>query len=510
MKRLLSPTLVTFALAISAAAAAQPAPAKPTPAPAPPAKPEPDIEVEPIGKTKPPTTEELAARLKELLGRPGGLTASAVAKRTIAKNPGMKARQARLEAVSEQETQAIIGMVPRLTLTARYTRLSPITPPSFGPSSGGGFVGTAQSEGLVPPGSPLFVIPSDLFKFPVVLDNYLLQASIFVPISDIPLRALRAYRAAKHEQRAADIDIEVQQRNVELQSRAAYWDWVRISMDRVVAEQTLAQSQVQLDTTKALEEGGKASRADVLQAQARVEQAKLLVDRAKNAASSAEGRLRTLMHDDSKAPYEIGEDPTETASTPALRPLPELYADAVSKRPEIRGLDEQSRTLVEQREQVRAGFYPQLSAFADFIYANPNPRFFPQQAEWHGSWDVGVQLTWSPNDVPAALSSSNTIDARRREVEARRDELVEAIENDVRESDQGLRDALAGLEHTEQGVVAAEEAYRVRVERYRYGRGTLIELADAETALLRARLERVGAQVGVRVAMARLQHALGN
>ena len=49
----------------------------------------------------------------------------------------------------------------------------------------------------------------------------------------------------------------------------------------------------------------------------------------------------------------------------------------------------------------------------------------------------------------------------------------------------------------------------MRIERYRYGRATPVELSDSETALLRARLERIEAQVGVRVATERLAHAMG-
>lgn len=465
-------------------------------------------EPEPIATMKPPTTKELAEKLSALLGRPGGLSSSDAAKRAVAKSPTVAARETRIAVAEEEETTAILGFVPRATITARYTRYSPITPSSFGPGFGS-LVGTSSPAGLIPNGSPLFAIGSDAFTFPVILDNYLLQTSFVVPISDIPLRALHNYRAAKHDREAADVDVKVSERNVALQAKLAYWDWVRAAMDQVVADQTLAQSKVQLEATKALEEAGRASPADVLQAEARVSQAKLLADRAKNGTGSALDRLHVLMHDDSRDVYEIAEDPTIESPMPAQRPLPDLYADAVHNRPEVSSLDAQSRTLVEQREAAKASMYPQLSAFADFIYANPNPRFVPQIAEFRGSWDVGVQLVWSPNDVPASLAAANTLEARRKEIAARRDELAEAIENEVRDADLAVRDAKVSLENTETGIAAAEEAYRIRVERYRYGRATPVELAESETALLRARLERVAAQVGMRAALARLAYALG-
>ncbi len=40
-----------------------------------------------------------------------------------------------------------------------------------------------------------------------------------------------------------------------------------------------------------------------------------------------------------------------------------------------------------------------LSAFADGVYANPNQRRLPPTDQWTRTWDVGVQLTLSPNDI---------------------------------------------------------------------------------------------------------------
>jgi outer membrane protein TolC len=475
---------------------------------APPALGQEPSEPEPIAKVKPPTTAELAAKLEQLLGKPAGLTAATAAARATATSPTVRARETRIAVADEEKTQAIIGFVPRATFTARYTRLSPVDAQSLG-SENSSLVGTLAPPGPLAAGTPLLALPPDAFSFPVLLNNTLLQASILVPITDIPLRALQNFQAAKHDRTAAELEVKVASRNAAANAKIAYWEWVRLSMSRVVAEQTLVQSNVQLDATRALEEAGKASPADVLQAKARVSQAKQLLDRATHASGSALDRLRTMMHDDRRTDYAIGENPTTAVAPSAPAPLADLYGEALRNRLELTALDEQSRALLRQRQAATAAAYPSLSAFANFTFANPNQRVFPQRDEFKGTWDIGVQLTWSPNDVPASLSAADTIGARKRELDARRDELADAIESEVREADVALRDAQAALDNTETGVAAAEEAYRIRVERFRYGRATQVELAESETALLRARLERIEAQVGIRAARVRLDHALG-
>jgi outer membrane protein TolC len=68
--------------------------------------------------------------------------------------------------------------------------------------------------------------------------------------------------------------------------------------------------------------------------------------------------------------------------------------------------------LEKQVSIARAGYVPVLSAFADYEYANPNERRFPPTSEWTATWDVGVRLTWSPNDAWTASANAREAVAR--------------------------------------------------------------------------------------------------
>ena len=69
--------------------------------------------------------------------------------------------------------------------------------------------------------------------------------------------------------------------------------------------------------------------------------------------------------------------------------------------------------------------------------------------------------------------------------------------------------AAASIEAAERGLASAEEALRVRRELFRNGKATSVDLVDAETAVTRARLQRIDAHVGLLVAQTRLDHATG-
>jgi outer membrane protein TolC len=74
---------------------------------------------------------------------------------------------------------------------------------------------------------------------------------------------------------------------------------------------------------------------------------------------------------------------------------------------------------------------------------------------------------------------------------------------------QATREAKVALATSKRSLTASEEAYRVRLEQYKLGRASSVELSDAESSLLRARIEHVRAKVSIRAARARLDHALG-
>ncbi|HEY8040449.1 MAG TPA: hypothetical protein VIF15_11675, partial [Polyangiaceae bacterium] len=101
-----------------------PAPA-PTPVPAP-------------GPATPPTaaaatdTSPLPVPTELLQVQPGGITADAVGRRAAATSWSAKAAMETLRASAARVDSAWAAFLPRLSLLARYTRLSGFTPPSFG------------------------------------------------------------------------------------------------------------------------------------------------------------------------------------------------------------------------------------------------------------------------------------------------------------------------------------------------------------------------------------------
>jgi outer membrane protein TolC len=440
--------------------------------------------------------------------RPGGLTADQAGARAATSSWNAKASEETLRGAAARVDEAWASFLPRLTGVAKYTRLSEFSPPSVF-SAPGNLVATLQPPGPFPvvPGTTLVSAPIN-FSFPLVFNNWLLQAGVTVPISDYFLRIDQNYSAATRSQDAARWDVVGARAASSTSGQVAYYTWLRARGAVIVAVQALNDQKTHLRDARNQFTVGNASKADVLRAETAAASAELVLERAKNLADVSEKQLRVAIHAGDDEVTLPGED-LETPIAPVQGNVKQLTLEALTARPEVKSADANAAAAREQAAAARAGRYPSLSAFADAIEANPNPRYFPATQVWNGTWDVGAQLTWSPNDVPLASGSAADAESRAAVIQANKNNVRDGIEVEVTQTWQDVRVADFAIDASTRELASAEEAYRVARELFNNGRGTSTTLTDAETDLTRARLDLLNAKADVRIAHIRLTHALG-
>lgn len=436
-------------------------------------------------------------------GSPGALTADQVGQRAMATSFQAKAAEQNLTAAGARADQQWTSYLPRVGLTARYTRLSDFTPPSLG--GGGSLVGTQQPPGTL---NPTPTVAAGTFSFPLVLDNYLTQATLAVPISDYFLRIGKAYSAATHSEDAARFDVIAARAKSFADGKVAYYTWLRARGAVGVAEQSLAVARAHQKDAENQFAVGNASKADVLRAQTQVAAAELAVERAKSGAAQTERVVRVAIHgkeEDVLSPTE-SLDGTLPAQPTSLKAL---IAEGLAQRPEIKSIDKNAESARKLADVSRAGKYPVLSGFGDVTYANPNQRRFPQMDEWFPTWSVGAQITWSPNDALVAGAAGSDAEARAAALDAQKGTIRDGVEIEVTQAYQGIVEADFAITSTQRQLESAVEGYRVARELFNNGRGTATTLIDAEIVLAQTRFDALNARVDARIARIRLEHALG-
>lgn len=396
--------------------------------------------------------------------------------------------------------QARAALLPRVATSARYTRLSDIIPPALFPFS---VAATDAPAGTVSPPTtstgPIAIAP--------VLDNYALDATLTLPLSDYVLRLAKGVAAARHGKDSAGWEEVTVTAQARLEGRSAFYGWLRAKAAVDAATQVVAEQRVHLADIEAQLGQGNASRADALRVASAVADAEAALAEADAQRITAEMRLRTRLH--------LGDEHVETSDElGAALPVAGgetavLVREAHRTRAELRGLEAAEHASRAQASIARAAYVPTLSAFANATYANPNPRYFPPTSVWHGTWAAGAVLSWAPTEIPGARAAAAEQEARGDALSARQNALRDLVAIQVVESLQAVRAADAKVVATEKQLESATEARRVTRALVVNTRATASNLLDAETDLARARFAWINARVEARLSRVRLEHAVG-
>jgi len=465
---------ITLALTLLAAAPALAQPAAKQPAPTPSAKPAPVASA---------ATDDMAAFDKDLdaLFATGGLTSAQAASRAGAASPAVRRKVAEIEAAVTQVDAAELTRVPIVSGKLSYTRLSDVPPLQF--------------LGM---------------SFAPVLNSYLGEAQLVVPLSDYVLRYPKLIDAAKLGADVAQLGKRSTEVGAGQDARLAYYEWVRAKLQVLIARRQLLQVQRTLGQVRALAEVQRLSKADLLRVESQEAQAEQVLDQLENLALLREEQLRLLIGAPATEPLAIGEDIRADVAGASSAQLDELLGTAKRQRLEFRTIDTGIAAKEKQREAEKANQLPRLSAVAVADYADPNQRIFPAEDKFKLTWSVGAQLTWTLNDALISRTTDRRITAEANELRADRENLERGTRIELLAAQQAVAIAQHSLTTSQKGLTAAEEGYRVRKELLNADRATAVELVDAETELTRSRIAALNARVDLRVARAQLEHALGN
>jgi outer membrane protein len=438
-----------------------------------------------------------------LTRRPHGLTVEQFANRARATSFASEQKRQEVIAAAENLDRARYDFIPRLSGQVSYFRLSEVESSSLGNV----VVAPGAAPGPLPPGQTLAAAPIALDS---LQNSTTFQSSLTLPLSDYVFRLFQARDAAEAQHESSKQSLEATRRKVDYDARALYYDWVRAELEAAAAAQNLTLSREHLERVKTLEAAESLSRADVSRAEASEASAERVLVQAQNLALLQQQRIRIAMHDDGFGALAIGEDLTLTpGERPELDDIGALTRQAEGRRPELKAASFAAVSYDKKADALRSKTLPRLDALAQSTFANPNQRYFPQKDEFNSSWQVGVQLSFSINDTLNGTSEMAAARAQAKSAKAQHAQLLDAVRTEVTEAVLASRTARAALKSSTRRLAAAEDSYRARHERFLVGQATFVELTEAQTELFNAKLELVQAQVGVRVASARIAYVSG-
>lgn len=271
-------------------------------------------------------------------------------------------------------------------------------------------------------------------------------------------------------------------------------------------------AQAQLRWAEAMMDAGRSTRGDIATAIRNLSDDSIELRRSRLTKRRAERALNLLL---GRSPgIEVEPIPPLHVLTSTLSEQPRWDAEdwkdrALAQRPELK----QARAeLKAQRKLVdiqKADYWPELALEASYRKRSRRPdRVFNSPAEnYTAQLDLTVRWNLFEGRATEARVQTQTIELRK--AAQRLKALERQTQNEVLDALESLQTLWDVLKLAQRGAGAAQEAAQLARARYREGRGTSLELRDAELGYTRAQLQVVTARLDLEIAKSQLARAAG-
>lgn len=303
--------------------------------------------------------------------------------------------------------------------------------------------------------------------------------------------------------------------SVILQITQAYYNVLKDTELVKVSEDVLARSIEDTEQTIALKEAGVLIPADVATARVRQASNELSLVNNQNALQISQATLPRLMGLDpgSLIAVEVDESFQLYLDRGTIEKIQitveEAIQTAFDNRPEFKeteaSLKQQEWSLTLSKLQR----WPRLSANANYNVDLDNYLRERINFSEFRSWSVGASLNFTLYDGGVL---GNIVKERSMQLEQAREnasDLERSVALDVRQSYLNLKRSETVVEISNTQVENARLSLEVIQGRYRVGKAILLEVLDAQTSYAQALTNQVNAFYDYKIALARLQDAMG-
>lgn len=411
-------------------------------------------------------------------------------------NRKTKMREDEVEAAAFRRKQATGRFLPKLSLYARYSRVSHVEP------------GSIRFPATTLPGQPSDPSAVNTVRLGEAVDNqYALRLSVDQPLFT-GFALSKGYQAAEYAEALARQRVRAERASVRAVAQEAYFNLLKAREMRKVTEQLAQALEEHLQRTRLLYDAGRATELDVSRTQSRVAAAQVSLVQIRGAEDGAHLALTTLLGLPSTTPLLLADivDSQSPASLPAAEPL---VREAVTSRPEV-AIAKQGAAVAAARVEVEgSALWPQASLRFGYNYDRPNQRYFPVRDRFDGSWDISAVLSWTAWDWGVTYYGMKAAQAEAAAAARNVDEARDLVRLDVERQRQGYVTAAARISGARDTLDSALRAYDSARLLFDAGRASSLDVLDAATELTRVRSELVQALADARIAWALVHKAAG-
>ena len=313
---------------------------------------------------------------------------------------------------------------------------------------------------------------------------------------------LAATEAARKLAEVAVEDVELQRQLISLTVKEAYTNILFAQRLIRVQEQAVQRAELNLRSAKGFFDVGTRPKSDVARAEVDVANARVDLIRARNALRTALVALNTAMAIDVDTPTVVQDN---LVFEPVNLERGRLRTEAIKQRPEYRQVKLRVSAAEATERQTFRNFFPDISGTGSY----GGSQLGGNQPQLNENWTLGLIFSWSlfdgGNRVARYQEAKASLDAAKQRVKSTELDIIQNVE----QAEIAVEEAQERIQAAQALVASAQENFRLAQGRFDAGVGTILELTDAQLALTQAQNTETQALADYRIALARLDRAVG-
>lgn len=316
-----------------------------------------------------------------------------------------------------------------------------------------------------------------LLNDPDKTENYATRIEVLQPLINID--GLYGRKAAKSKMEAFDLQLERTKEYLGLEVNKAFMQLQLAYKAVEVLEKANATVQANLKLIENYNKQGLLQKTDLLSVQVRVNEVKNQLQYAKSNVQNASDYLAFLLDDSNEnkvyKPLEVIENTIEIST---------FETQLSANRKDVLAMEKSVEAYEKMAKMSQMNFLPRLNAFGS--YEMYDTQLFQTGAK---GYTIGAQLSWDIFDGYKSIGKHQKAKAefQKAEVEAKQYKAQSQLE--LNKTNRQLTDAENKVNLTKLALEQAQEAYRIRANRFKEGLEKTTDLLQSETLQQQKELE---------------------
>lgn len=319
----------------------------------------------------------------------------------------------------------------------------------------------------------------------------------------------RNIKMKQEEETRSQYEVDMQRHSIKYNVADAYFGLYKFLNFRDFLAAEIAAEKKQLLLIESLHKNGIVLKSDVLRTSVKLSQLELSLSDIEKKINLTKQRLNILMGRSNEEELDITYKSGFEMDANTDAGYTDYINIALNQSPEYKMVASNLRLSEMNIRQIKAALLPKISVYSNYDYNYPQISFYPYSNDLWGFGQTGIKMQFSIDNLyksKHSIARAHVVNDQAKEMaEIKKDEIYIRVKEAFLQQQQ----ALESVKTAEKNITKTAETVRVIRSSYLNQESLLIDLLEAENALLAAKFDLTTAHTNLALTHIRLLETVG-